>query len=646
MLILRHIDFLVANPIVGRCVYRGNWAFQRHQWLSLTPEFKTRFYFPLERLDQILDGKYSKNLGWTAKWKAYLEQFHKLRIDQIKGMLTVCAKRRAMPRDLLQKLQTSYWTSKLAEGTGAELASILYSLAILTSSKQSRRVILRSDRFVQNVLKQAMQRQDLADFQPIALSQCLYAFALLELQGHPLVDLYSTEVAKPERSRQFSPQSMSNILWSWAKLDHFNLTHVEFVSTEFVKQMNSANEQNLANVIWSWGILQYRHRQHWMKLIHEMKQRKERLTGQGLSTLFVACGRVAFRDNQSFSELLKYVIQTKKVVLFNSQVLSNILWALGKVQYPVNDPNLLSFIHQATKASRLEEYIEQELCCLALGLQGLNFQEVDSVRSLQEEIMKSRKLSQFSPQELCTLILEIIRRKSAFDEFSNRSLINVVVGWAHCQFTNKEDSNVVFREVMKNYRLQNYSPQELSNLTWAFGKLKIHSGNLYSRLNGVILLEKNLGSFSSQSLSNILLGWAHGRFHNHQAILTIGTQFIKRKDSLIELKDQEIANVCWSLGKMKFQDQQLTRLIAMEAVKTHRVKLYTPQQLSNILLGWANSAMRDFNLWDHLVREFTKRDDTLVLDMPVYHNITTAMKNAGFNGLNDYRNRREKGIIN
>lgn len=665
MCLTRRLSFLLAKPLFTYLSNGGhlNWPIQSPRWLSLTPEFKTRFHFPLERLDQILDGNYSKKLSWTSKWKAYLEQFHKLRIDQIKDMLSVCAKRRAMPKDLLTKLQTVHWTFKLSEGTGADLASVLHSLAILTSSKQLRKGSHRSEKFVENVLKQALQRKDLTEFQSIALSQSLYAFALLELENHPLIEVYSSEMVKSGRLRRFSTQSLSNILWSWTRLNHFNLARVESISNAFIDRMSEANEQQLANVIWSWGVMEYRNRRHWAKIVHELKSRQERLTGQGLATMLVACGRIGFRDDQSFAELIKYIVQTNKVVLFNSQVLSNLVWALGKVQYPLNDPHLLSIIHQATKASRLEDYNQQELCCLATGLQGLNFQEIESVKSLQEEIIKENRLNQFNGQELSTLVLsfsklpvnsddfqkhlasEITRRVSSFDEFLSKHLVTIVLGWAHCQFSNKVDSNLVFREVMKSSRLRNYTPQELSNLTWAFGKLKIHSNNLYAKLSERICLEENLKMFSPQSLSNILIGWANGRFHNSQAIEAIGGQILKDKNLLEKMKDQEIANVCWALGKLKVQDQRLIGAVAIEAVKKTRLRSYTPQHLSNILLGWSKSDMKNFNLWDQVIREFTKRDETLVMDVPVFHNMTMAMKNKGFNGLNDYRNRREKGTF-
>ena len=649
-------DVRLVRYVVWPQVYRV-----RRQAMSLTPEHKTRFYFPLERLDQILDGTYKTEQSWYSKWKAFLHQFHKLRIDQIRGMLQVCAKRRLMPQDLWRKLTTVHWTAPLSEARGFDLASILHSLALLNQSRQLRKRRILSEPFMRGVLKRALERKDLHSFGTDILSQCLYSFAALQLRDHPIVSIYSAEICSKHRRESFTTRCLANVLWSWAKLNYVDASHVKILSEMAIQKRQEANAQELTNVLWSWGILGYRSSEHWTLLLEEIQQRRRELTPLGISLVFTACARVELQNDENCRAILRRVVESKEHILFSNSILANMIWSLGKIQLVDDNASVTICIVDALKISRLEKYTSQELCSVALGISRIGFRDLDLCLELHKEIMKPFRLHQYNPQELCNFIwalgrmavqsaecqkslaAELVHRQDVFDQFSSQNLVSVVLGWAHGRFSRKEDSNVVLREVMKEDRLKQYNAQELANLCWSFGRLGIHSVNLYGRLASHMLQERILCAFTPQALATILVGWAHGRFHDLSAVHIVAQQFDREK--LRTLKPQEIASTSWALGKLGYQSSDIVKRIAVEALRRETLKSLTPLQMSILLLGWSKSGMHQFLLWDRVLAEFSSRQETVSMDMDVLHNITLAVRQVGFKGLNDYRTAREKGRL-
>ena len=649
-------DFRSFRHVVWSQVYRVRW-----QSLSLTPEHKTRFYFPLQRLDQILDGTYKANQGWYSKWKSFLKQFHKLRIEQIRGMLYVCAKRGLMPQDIWHNLTTVHWTGPLSEAKGSDLASILHSLALLNQSRQLRKGRGLSEPFMKSVLRRALERNALHRFSTVSLSQCLYSFAVLQLRGHPLVSTYSAQICSEHRRETFTTQCLANVLWSWAKLDYVDASHLEILSEMAIQQRQEANAQELTNILWSWYSLGHRSPEHWTPVLEEIQRRRRELMPQGIALLFIACARIEHQNDDSCRVILRHVVEPKEHILFSNSILANIIWSLGKIQLSDDNASVTICIVESLKVSRLEKYTSQELCSVTLGIARIDFRDLDLCLELHKEIMKPFRLRQYNPQELCNLIwasgrmsvqsvecqkslaAELVKRRDVFDQFSAQGLASVVLGWAHGRFSRKEDSNVVLREVMKEDRLKQYNAQELANLCWSFGRLGIHSTNLYRRLANHMLQEKTLEAFTPQALANILVGWAHGRFRDLSAVHLVAQQFHGEK--LTELKPQEIAATSWALGKLGYQSSDIVKRIALEAVRRETLKSLTPLQMSILLLGWSKSAMHDFLLWDRVLAEFSSRQETVSIDMPVLHNITLAVRLVGCKGLNDYRTAREKGHL-
>lgn len=629
--------------------------------LSLTPEFKYHFHFPLERLDQILDGSYPTNIKWISKWKAYLEQFHKLRIDQIKDMLYLCAKRKAMPMDLYSKLRSNHWIGKLAEAKGVELATVLYSIALLNESRQFGKGRMRFEPFVEGILKQAMQRKDLDRFSDAALAQCLYAFAMMSLKRHSLIEMYSIEMIHSKRRHKLKSRITANVLWAWARLNYQNEDALEAISKRAMKTCASATEQELTNLVWAWGVLGYKDLEVWNEVLKEIEKRIEKMSQQGLTMVLTASARAGHRKDVDLAFLLKHIVDGNQHRFYETRYLANMVWALGKIQYPKKDMNLHSLVQESLKTSRLEEASIQELCCLVLGISRLNYQNLEGCTRLQETILQPRRLKAMNLRELCNLIwafgkmtvsrdsvqkalaIELVSRQDAFDQISSQGFIQVVMGWAYGGFDEKEERNVVLREVMKNKRLKEYNPQELTNLCWAFGKMGIHSYNLFHRLTETILQPDRLTLCSFQGLTHVLMGWAKGRYHDPQAIDAILHQLHQK--SFKEAKAQEIVNVCWSLGKLRYQNESVVHEFALEATRSERLEAYSALQMSMILLGWSKSQMFDFRLWDQILSQISTEENSTVIDMPVYHNLSQAIQSAGFTGILAYQTARRKGEI-
>lgn len=512
---------------------------QLHRQLSLTPEFKSRFHFPYERFAQILDGTYPKGSGWVGQWKAFLQQFHKLRIEQIGGLLHVCAKKHAIPLDLWKKLQTVHWTRQLDEAKGNHLASLLYSLALLNESRQLKGGRIKLEPFFDGVLKQTLQRKDLSGFTNATVAQCIESFALLKLNDHPLVTMYSAEISRLQRLKDITIQIASKVLWSWAQLQYINPSQLALLSASAVAHKEKASLQELVNVFWSWGILRYRYRTHWSKLLEELRKRRNGLTGEMLSTVFIACMCVSFRD-ENCGPLLQHMVATKKLVFFNTVVICDIIWCLGYQGFQDDDENVCAFVNEGLKISRLKAASEHDLLHLALGLSDLDHQNSDHWSALHNEITKIGRSKAFTAEEICDLIwafgkvsrrvgdhltqdlkAELLRRKRSFHQLSCHSLCRVMVGWAHTESSADGRSETVAREVVKEDRLQQYSPQQFAHLCWSFGKLGINSNALFTYVETQLLHGKILSDLTDRQISLMLIGWNHSKFYNAIVVNTI-----------------------------------------------------------------------------------------------------------------------------
>jgi len=124
-----------------------------------------------------------------------------------------------------------------------------------------------------------------------------------------------------------------------------------------------------------------------------------------------------------------------------------------------------------------------------------------------------------------------------------------------------------------------FTPQSLSNVCWAFGKLEVKPTSFFQGL--LLEIKRRRREFDHQHISNIV--WAHGRLQMQPdpRLLGVLTDEVARRAPYFT--PQGLSNVAWGLARLDKLTQSLGEGISKAALR--EIGSFKPQELSN--LAWA-----------------------------------------------------------
>lgn len=122
------------------------------------------------------------------------------------------------------------------------------------------------------------------------------------------------------------------------------------------------------------------------------------------------------------------------------------------------------------------------------------------------------------------------------------------------------------------------TPQNMTNLVWAFATLMIPNTPLFDAIASKSL--RNLRSFNMQNISNTAWAFAKLGECDEELLAAIAEEALNR---ITEWSTQDCANLAWAFAKLGLRDDQLMQAISAAALPT--CSEFSPQSLAN--LAWA-----------------------------------------------------------
>ena len=279
-----------------------------------------------------------------------------------------------------------------------------------------------------------------------------------------------------------------------------------------------------------------------------------------LSNYIYAHGLVEFVPNIGRGRTLFDVLALEaisKLRRFNSQNLSNMLWAYAKV----GSSN--SSLFKATEDSivslhDLVDFWPQALSNIAWAVATAGESHPQLFQKLAVHIVSLKDLSGFNSQDLAN------------------------IAWAYA--TAGEFDSGLFKHVAGHMvalkDLSRFTPQEMSNISWAYATMGESNPQLFKRFADHIIALNDLKGFNTQNLSNIM--WAYATAGESHLLL-----FQRLVDGAIarceEFGSQEVANFLWAFAIIGHADRRL--FLSFAPIVKSKMGEYNSQGLANI--GWA-----------------------------------------------------------
>ena len=153
-------------------------------------------------------------------------------------------------------------------------------------------------------------------------------------------------------------------------------------------------------------------------------------------------------------------------------------------------------------------------------------------------------------------------------------------------------------------QLNDFAPQNLSNIVWAFEKANVSHQDLYKRVGDHLISLDHLNNFQPQNLSNILIAYAKAGVSHPDLFNKVGDHIVTRQH-LNDFKPQNLANIVWSYAKAEVSHPDLFNKLANHIVSLDHLNDFKPQDLSNIIYAYAKAQEPHPNLFnkvaDHIV---------------------------------------------
>lgn len=204
-----------------------------------------------------------------------------------------------------------------------------------------------------------------------------------------------------------------------------------------------------------------------------------------------SCATLSVRDDKLFSILAE--LAGPRLHELKPYEVTNLVWAFAKLSIPCN--KLLQNVAQMLQSRRRGEYKAQ---CLAAA--AWSFAKSPSIpRSMQNQLFKS-------------IGDEILPQVNAL------------------------------------------KPQEVANVVWSFGQMKIKHQRLYEEIANFLSTPAGFSRFSTTQLTNILTAFAQVHFRHSESISKICGVILRNSHSLTP---EESSSLLWSLAELNVRDRTL-----------------------------------------------------------------------------------------
>jgi hypothetical protein len=191
------------------------------------------------------------------------------------------------------------------------------------------------------------------------LSNMLWSYAKLESSNSVIFKAAGDSIVGMKDLSSFLPQHFSNILWSFATAgeSHPKLFSKFGYHIIAMKDLSGFKPQELSNLLWAYATACKSHPLLFQKLAHAAISRRNDFKPQELSNLLWAYATVGIIDQHLFTSIAPAV----KSVLgqCNSQNIANIAWAYAVAN--VNDPSLFNSTFMDALQAKANDFVPENL---------------------------------------------------------------------------------------------------------------------------------------------------------------------------------------------------------------------------------------------------------------------------------------------
>jgi len=284
----------------------------------------------------------------------------------------------------------------------------------------------------------------------------------------------------------------------------------------------------------------------------------------------------------------------------------------------------------------INQYGYRELATLAISL-----------AKIIDKISKRKRPAKGSPHQILQDILidneskikQLIFREIAsssvpiLHEFDARHLSNLIYAFGLAEEVVLVDDGSTFfdmlaKEVMNFDNLDEFWPQALSNIVWAYANVGVSTSQLFEKVAEHIIALDSLDRYDSQALSNII--WAYATLDEpHPKLYKKVADHIITLDNLDEFWPQALSNIIWAYATLNEHHPRLFKRLADHIVGLDKLDKFIPQHLANILWAYATAKETHPKLFKKVADHVAKLDNLSHFDPQAFSNTLWAFATAG-----------------
>ena len=457
--------------------------------------------------------------------------------------------------DLMEK-----YPSFLSKYKPQELSNTIWGIATLMANKPSD-ITEREEQAVLRIMRQVAGaiRDRAFDFKSQELSNSAWAFATVgfglgtKLEQSPNNYIFLTS-DMPREDRELMKEAL------------------EAIVAASLRKIRRFRSQELNNLAWSLARLVDNKNKQIDELLHEIGNQfcdKRRIaTSQDIAMTLWSLATLEFFDDEIYRGVASR-IDSGDGASFKPQELSNTLWALATSEMDINERDAFeSSLIPPEKRPKARDPVTR---CFGIAAREL-----------------SRRPDQFKSQEI----------KDVLWSFSK-------IGIRHPQLFKQVTSHLIGCDSHQARGLDEFSPQGLGNMAWAFARQAQLAEEASDRFRGSTFLSNISGRLSVYTASYVDIGEA-----------SIQTLFARIAESAIEnhgrlsaLKPQDLSNTAWTFAVlgMRHEDflsaakEELARRAAqMTKGDKNSMTIFKGQELANLLWALATLNAEAESLLDDL----------------------------------------------
>jgi len=460
---------------------------------------------------------------------------------------------------------------------------------------------------------------NLNEFNEQDISNMVWAYAALNKRHSQLFNAVANHIIGLDNLVDFWPQHLSNTTWAYATLNEKHPMLFDKVAEHIISldNLDRFGFRNINNIMWAYRTAGETNPK---KLFNKLTQAQDKFTSWDNKP------KKRFGDSQSIEELTQLAhyrrnrMNTREMCAF---------WAEMSKHLQTGQKRSHSNMKRKNEYAQMQRQVDDILGHTLQDINSFGTRDLATIAISLAKIMRKNNVDEktfdSSAHQVLNNVLignnsknkqhiftEIAKASAPIlHEFDARHLSNLIYAFGLAQVTASMDDDRTFFGILADHivtldNLNEFLPQGLSNLLWAYAKSKEPHPKLYKKLANHIVALDSLDNFKPQEVSTIILAFAI-QHEQHQMLLKKMVDHILGLENLRHFNEQVLSNILLAFANVKNKQPKLFRKIADHIISLPSLDEFKPQALSNILWAFATASESHPHLFKKLAEEAIKR---------------------------------------